>query len=62
MVAGSSLVVGCFLALSVGLSRRALGLVRAFGSGVRISDVAYELLGVFTTLGFALAFAISALE
>jgi ZIP family zinc transporter len=44
-VAGSSLVVGCFLALSVGLSRRALGLVMAFGAGVLISAVAYELVG-----------------
>ena len=45
MVAGSSLALGCFLALSVGLSRRALGLVMAFGSGVLISAVAYELVG-----------------
>ena len=45
MVAGSSLVLGCFLALSIGLSRRALGLVLAFGAGVLISAVAYELVG-----------------
>jgi ZIP family zinc transporter len=44
-LASSSLVVGCFLALSVGLSRRALGLVMAFGAGVLISAVAYELVG-----------------
>jgi ZIP family zinc transporter len=45
VVASSSLVVGCFVALNLHLGRRALGLVMAFGSGVLISAVAYELVG-----------------
>jgi ZIP family zinc transporter len=45
VVASSSLVVGCFLALNLHLNRRALGLVMAFGSGVLISAVSYELVG-----------------
>jgi ZIP family zinc transporter len=45
VVGASSLVLGGFLALTVGMSRRVLGLVMAFGSGVLISAVAYELVG-----------------
>jgi zinc transporter, ZIP family len=41
--ASSSLLVGALLALRLGLSERVLGLVMAFGSGVLISAVAYEL-------------------
>ena len=43
LVAGSSLVIGGVLALAVDLSRRTLGIVMAFGAGVLISAVAYEL-------------------
>ena len=43
MVAASSLLVGAFVALTIGLRRRVLGLVMAFGAGVLISAVAYEL-------------------
>jgi zinc transporter ZupT len=43
LVAGSSLAVGGALALSLPISRLVLGLVMAFGAGVLISAVAYEL-------------------
>jgi ZIP family zinc transporter len=43
LLAGSSLVVGGLIALTVRLSRRVLGLVMAFGAGVLISAVAFEL-------------------
>jgi ZIP family zinc transporter len=42
-VAGASLVVGGFVALRFSLTRRHLGLIMAFGAGVLISAVAYEL-------------------
>ena len=42
-VAGSSLVIGGLIALYVRVSPRNLGLVMAFGAGVLISAVAYEL-------------------
>jgi ZIP family zinc transporter len=42
-VAGASLVVGGFVALRFALTRRQLGLIMAFGVGVLISAVAYEL-------------------
>jgi zinc transporter, ZIP family len=43
LVAGSSLVVGGALALTLPISRLALGLIMAFGAGVLISAVAFEL-------------------
>lgn len=43
LLAGSSLVVGGILALRLRISSRALGIVMAFGAGVLISAVAYEL-------------------
>jgi zinc transporter, ZIP family len=43
LVAGSSLIVGGAFALRFRISKRALGLVMGFGSGVLISAVAYEL-------------------
>ena len=43
LVAGSSLVIGGIVALRIGIGRRLLGLVMAFGAGVLISAVAYEL-------------------
>jgi ZIP family zinc transporter len=44
-VAASSLLVGGMIALRFGISGRPLGLVMAFGAGVLISAVAYELVG-----------------
>jgi ZIP family zinc transporter len=43
LVAASSLLIGGVLALRVTVSRRVLGLVMAFGAGVLISAVAFEL-------------------
>lgn len=43
LVAGLSLLVGGVIARRVPISRRLLGLVMAFGAGVLISAVAYEL-------------------
>jgi zinc transporter, ZIP family len=45
LFAGSSLVIGGLLALVVRIPLRVLGLIMAFGSGVLISAVAYELVG-----------------
>ena len=42
-IAGASLIVGGLLALNVTISRRMLGYIMAFGSGVLISAIAYEL-------------------
>ncbi len=41
--AGASLVIGGVVALRVSLTRRSLGLIMAFGAGVLLSAVAYEL-------------------
>jgi zinc transporter, ZIP family len=43
IVAASSLVIGGVLALRLSIHRRTLGLIMAFGAGVLISAVAYEL-------------------
>jgi zinc transporter, ZIP family len=43
IVAGSSLVLGGVIGLRFSISPRLLGLIMAFGSGVLISAVAYEL-------------------
>jgi ZIP family zinc transporter len=43
VVGGSSLVIGGVVALRVTITRRFLGLIMAFGAGVLISAVAYEL-------------------
>jgi ZIP family zinc transporter len=43
LVAGASLVVGGAIARRLSISRRLLGLIMAFGAGVLISAVAYEL-------------------
>jgi ZIP family zinc transporter len=42
-VGGFALLVGSVLGLTVGASRRLIGLIMAFGSGVLISAVAFEL-------------------
>jgi ZIP family zinc transporter len=44
-LASSSLIIGGMLALKLHPSRRRVGLVMAFGAGVLISAVAYELVG-----------------
>jgi ZIP family zinc transporter len=43
LVAGSSLVIGALIALFVGLGHRVIGLIMAFGAGVLISAVAFDL-------------------
>ena len=43
LVAGSSLVIGGAMARRLPISRRLLGLIMAFGAGVLISAVAFEL-------------------
>jgi ZIP family zinc transporter len=42
-LAGSSLVLGGIVALLLPISRRLLGIIMAFGAGVLISAVAFEL-------------------
>jgi ZIP family zinc transporter len=52
IVAGSSLVLGGLIALFFEIPTRAIGLVMAFGAGVLISAVAYELVAdAFETSG-----------
>ena len=43
LVAGSSLILGGVVALTLPIRERTLGLIMAFGAGVLISAVAYEL-------------------
>jgi zinc transporter, ZIP family len=43
LFAGSSLIIGGLLALALPIGERLLGLIMAFGAGVLISAVAYEL-------------------
>lgn len=43
ILAGSSLVLGGIIALQLPISRRLLGLIMAFGAGVLISAVSFEL-------------------
>ena len=52
-LAGSSLILGGLLALRLPISKLALGLIMAFGAGVLISAVAYELVleGYTTSAG-----------
>ena len=52
LLAGSSLLLGGALALVLPIAERPLGLIMAFGSGVLISAVAYELVAeAFGTAG-----------
>jgi ZIP family zinc transporter len=44
LVAASSLLIGAAIAIRRPLERRVLGIILAFGSGVLISSVAYELI------------------
>ncbi len=43
LLASSSLLLGGVLALTLPITKRALGLIMAFGAGVLISAVAYDL-------------------
>ena len=53
-VAGSSLVIGGIVALRAPITRRHVGLIMAFGAGVLLSAVAYELVQeAFTKAGFS---------
>jgi len=51
LVAASSLVVGALAVFAIPISRRALGLIMGFGSGVLISALAYELVEDAFSLG-----------
>jgi hypothetical protein len=62
VVASSSLAVGCFLDLNFHLGRRALGLVMAFAGVHGPLSRGGKFVGGSPRSGFALAFAISALE
>ena len=44
-LAASSLVIGAVIALRVSIGLRAIGIVMAFGSGVLISAIAFDLVG-----------------
>ena len=43
LLAGSSLLIGALIALRFRISPRAIGLIMAFGAGVLISAVAFDL-------------------
>src|SRR6476469_4501755 len=45
MVGGIALILGAVIALNVQMQERTVGLIMAFGAGVLISAVAYELVG-----------------
>src|SRR5262245_53097108 len=51
-IAASSLVLGAILALVVPISRRAIGLIMAFGAGVLISAVSFDLVEEAAGLSF----------
>jgi len=62
LLAASSLLVGALIAFAVSIARRPLGLIMAFGSGVLVSAVAYDLVeeavaasasGLTVAIGFA---------
>jgi zinc transporter, ZIP family len=57
-IAASSLVVGALIALARPVAARPLGLVMAFGSGVLLSSVAYELVEEAVAVGGQLPMAI----
>jgi zinc transporter, ZIP family len=62
LVAASSLLIGAAIALRVRVHDRALGLIMAFGAGVLISAVAYDLvLEAFETSSAGIAIAIGLL-
>ena len=51
LFAASSLLIGALVALSRPPHRRVLGLIMAFGAGVLLSAVSYELIGEATEVG-----------
>jgi hypothetical protein len=55
LVAGSSLLVGAVIALRRRATQRTAGLIVAFGAGLLISAVAYELVAEAVESGTALA-------
>jgi zinc transporter, ZIP family len=57
-LAASSLVIGALISLARPVARRPLGLVMAFGAGVLMSSVAYELVEVAVEVGGQLPMAI----
>lgn len=57
-LAASSLVVGALIALTRPVPKRPLGLIMAFGSGVLISSVAYELVEEAVAVGGQLPMAL----
>jgi ZIP family zinc transporter len=61
-IAAASLIIGGLLALYLTISRRTLGYIMAFGSGVLISAIAYELVeeAVATAAGIPVALGVCA--
>jgi zinc transporter, ZIP family len=57
-IAASSLVIGALIALARPVARRPLGLIMAFGSGVLLSSVAYELVEEAVAVGGQLPLAV----
>jgi len=57
-LAASSLVIGAIVALVRPVHRRTLGLIMAFGAGVLLSSVAFELVEVSVDLGGQLPMAV----
>jgi zinc transporter, ZIP family len=55
LVAGSSLLIGAVVALRLRPTQRTTGLIMAFGAGVLISAVAYELVAESVEAGSSLA-------
>jgi ZIP family zinc transporter len=51
-VTASSLVIGAIIALTIPISRRTIGFIMAFGAGVLISAVAFDLVEEAATLSF----------
>jgi zinc transporter, ZIP family len=49
LIAASSLVLGALLAIFLNLGRRTIGLIMAFGTGVLVSAVAFDLVEEATT-------------
>jgi ZIP family zinc transporter len=57
-LAAASLIAGALLALARPVAERPLGLIMAFGSGVLVSSVAYELVEVAVAVGGQLPMAL----
>ena len=57
-LAASSLIIGALIALARPVPRKPLGLIMAFGSGVLVSSVAFELVEEAVRIGGQLPMAI----